>query len=58
MANVLFPACRFDGGIDLHKRQTGVVEESLASRGQLDAVNAARQQLDPDLIFQIPDLPT
>jgi hypothetical protein len=51
------PACRFDRGIDMHQRQAGVVEEGFARSGQLDAMNAARQLLDPDLIFQVPDLP-
>ena len=33
-----------------------MVEKGLARSGQLDAMNAARKQLDPDLILQIPDL--
>ena len=62
MANVFLrrfrrAACRFDRGIDLHQRQAGVVEKGFARGGQLDAMNAARQQLDPDLILEIPDLP-
>src|SRR6185436_7124290 len=51
------PACRFDRGIDLHQRQAGVVEKGLARSGQLDAMNAARQQLGPDLVLQIANLP-
>ena len=51
------PACRFDRGIDLHQRQAGVVEKGLARGGQLDAVNAARQQLGPDPVLQIANLP-
>ena len=50
-------ACRFDRGIDLHQRHAGVVEKGIARGGQFDAMNAARQQLDPDLILEIPDLP-
>jgi hypothetical protein len=42
----------------VHKRHAGVLEESLARSCQLDAMNAARQQLDPDLLFEISDLPT
>ena len=62
MANVFLrrlrcPAGRVDRGVDLHQRQAGVVEKGFARGGQLDAVNAARQQLDPDLIFQVADLP-
>jgi hypothetical protein len=52
------PTCRFDRGIDLHQRQAGVLEEGLARSGQLDAVNAARQQLGSDPVLQIADLPT
>src|SRR5439155_24832231 len=51
------PACRFDRSIDLHQRQAGVVEKGLARSGQLDAMNAARQQLGPDLVLQIANLP-
>src|ERR1700730_11276909 len=34
-----------------------MVEEGLACRSQLDALNAARQQLGPDLVLQIANLP-
>src|SRR6185369_8342023 len=51
------PACRFDRGVDLHQRQAGVVEKGLARSGQLGAMNAARQQLGPDLVLQIANLP-
>ena len=34
-----------------------MVEEGLARSGQLDAMNAARQQLGPDLVLQIANLP-
>ena len=62
MANVFLaglrgPARRFDRGVDLHQRQPGVVEKGLAGSGQLDAVHAARQQLDADLMFEVADLP-
>jgi hypothetical protein len=33
-----------------------VVEEGFACGGQLDAMHAARQQLDPDLVFEVADL--
>jgi hypothetical protein len=33
-----------------------VVEKGFACSGQLDAVNAGGQQLDPDVIFQVADL--
>ena len=51
------PACRFHRGIDLRQRQPGMVEKGLACGGQLDAMNAARQQLAADLVLQIADLP-
>jgi hypothetical protein len=51
------PPCRFDRGFDLHQRQAGVVEKGFARSGQLDALNAARQQLGPDLVLQIANLP-
>src|SRR6185295_9475687 len=51
------PACRFDRGLDLHQSQAGVVEKGLARSGQLDAMNAARQQLGADLVLQIANLP-
>jgi hypothetical protein len=51
------PARRFHRGIDLHQRQAGMVEKGLARSGQLDAVHAARQQLGPDLVLQIANLP-
>ena len=51
------PARRFDRGIDLHQRQPGMVEKGLARGGQFDAVHAAAQQLDADLVFEIADLP-
>src|SRR2546425_7797077 len=57
LAGCARPACRFDRGIDLHQRQAGVVEKGLARSGQLDAMNAARQQLGPDLVLQIANLP-
>jgi len=47
----------FDRGIDLHQRQAGVVEKDLARSGQLHAAGTAAQQFDPDLVFQIPNLP-
>jgi hypothetical protein len=50
-------ACCFDRGIDLHQRQAGVVEKDLARSGQLHAAGSAAQQFDPDLVFQIPNLP-
>ena len=34
-----------------------MVEKGFARGGQLDTVHAARQQLDPDLIFEVADLP-
>lgn len=46
-----------DSGVDLHHRQARVVKEGEAGVGELDPVHAARQQLDPDLIFEIADLP-
>jgi hypothetical protein len=44
------------GGIDLHKRQSGVFEKGLPSDCELDPMDAARQQLDADLALQIADL--
>ena len=35
-----------------------MVEKGFARSGQLDAMNAARQQLGPDLVLQIANLPT
>jgi len=46
------PARRFHCGIDLRQRQPGMVEKGLARGGQLDAMNAARQQLGPDLVLR------
>src|SRR6266403_4659534 len=51
------PARRFHCGIDLRQRQPGMVEKGLARGGQLDATNAARQQLGPDLVLQVANLP-
>jgi hypothetical protein len=51
------PACRFDSGIDLHQRQSGVIEKGLARRGQFDAADATGQKFDPHLVFKIADLP-
>src|SRR6202049_2739508 len=34
-----------------------MVEEGLAGGGQRDAMNAARQQLGPDLVLQVANLP-
>src|SRR5712671_6849258 len=34
-----------------------MVEKGLARSGQHDAVNAARQQLGPDLVFEVANLP-
>src|SRR5882672_377564 len=51
------PARRFHCGIDLRQRQPGMVEKGLARGGQLDAMNAARQQLGPDLVLQVANLP-
>jgi hypothetical protein len=34
-----------------------MVEKCLACGGQLDAMNAARQQLGPDLVLQVANLP-
>jgi hypothetical protein len=31
----------------VHQREPGVLEKGFARRGELDAVDAARQQLDP-----------
>ena len=50
-------ARRLDRGIDLYQRQAGVVEKGLASSGELDAMNAARQQLGPNLVLQFANLP-
>src|SRR5258708_1266652 len=47
------PARRFHRGIDLRQRQPCMVEKGLARCGQLDAMNAARQQLGPDLVFEV-----
>jgi hypothetical protein len=52
------PAGRFDCGIYLDQRQPSVIEKSPARIGQFHAVNAAAQQLRPDLVLQIPDLST
>ncbi len=52
------PACSFHGGIDLRQREAGMVQKDLPRGGQLDAVNAARQQFGPDLVLQISDLST
>src|SRR6202043_1429465 len=35
----------------------GMVEKGLACGGQLDAMNAASQQLGPDLVLQVANLP-
>src|SRR6202162_6005391 len=51
------PARRVHRGIDLRQRQPGMVEKGLACGGQLDAMNAARQQLGPDLVLQVANLP-
>jgi NAD(P)-dependent dehydrogenase (short-subunit alcohol dehydrogenase family) len=51
------PARRFHRGIDLRQRQAGMVEKGLARNGQLHAAGTAAQQFDPDLVFQIPNLP-
>src|SRR5882724_3496989 len=48
---------RFHRGIRLRQRQPRMVEKGLACGGQLDAVNAARQQLRPDLVLQVANLP-
>src|ERR1700694_704884 len=34
-----------------------MIEKGLACGGQLDAMNAARQQLGPDLVLQVANLP-
>ena len=47
------PACRFDSGIDLHQRQSGVIEKGLARCGQFDAADATGQKFDPHLVFKI-----
>ena len=62
MANVFLAGCaalraRFHRGIDLRQRQPGMVEKGLACGGQLDAMNAARQQRSPDLVLQVANLP-
>jgi len=43
--------------VHLGQRQPGMVEKGLACGGQLDATNAARQQLGPDLVLQVANLP-
>ncbi len=51
------PARCFDRGIDLRQGEPGMVEKGFACGGQLDATNAARQQLGPDLVLQVANLP-
>ena len=51
------PCGRFHRGVDLRQRQPGMVEKGLPCGGQLDAVNAAGQKLDADLVLQIADMP-
>ena len=63
MANVFLAGCAAlraasTARIDLRQRQPGMVEKGPASGGQLDAMNAARQQLGPDLVLQVANLST
>ena len=49
-------ARRFASRLDLGQRQPCMVEKGPAGGGQFDAVRAAAQQLDADLVFEIADL--
>jgi len=62
IANVFFAGCaalprRFHGAIDLRQRQPGVIEKGLAAAVSSTPLNAARQQLGPDLVLQVANLP-
>jgi hypothetical protein len=45
-----------DGGIDLHQRESGVIEEGLPRIGQFHAADASAQEVDAHLGFEIADL--
>ena len=45
------------GGFRLNQRHSCMVEKGFPCRRQLDTVSAAVQQLNPDFLFEIPDLP-
>ena len=46
-----------DGGIDLHQRESGVIEEDLSRIGQFHAADASAQEVDAHLAFEVADLP-
>ena len=50
------PPCRLGGCLDLHQRQSRMIEKGSAGVSQLDAARAADKQLYADLIFKIADL--
>ena len=43
-------------GVDLCEREARMVQEDLPCVSQFNAVNATRQQLGPDLVFEVSDL--
>ena len=50
------PPRRLDGCLDLHQRQSRMIEKCPAEVGQLDAARAADKQWHADLVFEIADL--
>jgi hypothetical protein len=50
------PAGRFTSRIHLGQGQPGMVEKGPARRSQFHAASVAAQQINPDLILQVPNL--